>query len=80
MMSHHKLSQFTIPCHNISKVMISYDKLDDLVVKFSKTLKFTLVVDNDTTVHDVHTYTVVFSPSVLIKCSICPYQTLTRTP
>ena len=36
-------------------------------------LKFTHVVDNDTTVHDVHTYTVAFSPSVLIKCSIiCP--------
>ena len=29
-------------------------------------LKSTLVVDNDTTVHDAHTYTVVFSPSVLI--------------
>ena len=43
--------------------------------------KFTHVVENDTTVHDVHTYTVAFSPSVLIKCSICPYhQTLTRTP
>ena len=28
-------------------------------------LKFTYVVDNDTTVHDVHTYTVAFSPSVL---------------
>ena len=44
-------------------------------------LKFTHVVDNDTTVHDVHTYTVAFGPSVLIKCSICPYhQTLIRTP
>ena len=44
-------------------------------------LKFTSVVDNDTTVHDVHTYTVASSPSVLIKCSMCPYhQTLTRTP
>ena len=44
-------------------------------------LKFTHVVDNDTQVHDVHTYTAAFSPSVLIKCSICPYhQTLTRTP
>ena len=33
------------------------------------------------TVHDVHTNTVAFSPSVLIKCSICPYrQTLTSTP
>ena len=40
-------------------------------------LKFTSVVDNDTTMHDVHTYTVAFSPSVLIKSSICPYhQTL----
>ena len=28
-------------------------------------LKSTLVVGNDTTVHDVHTYTVAFSPSVL---------------
>ena len=44
-------------------------------------LKFTHVVDNDTTVHDVFTYTIAFSPSVLIKCSICPYhQTVTRTP
>ena len=44
-------------------------------------LKPRLVVDNDTTVHDVHTYAVAFSPSVLIKCGICPYhQTLTRTP
>ena len=42
--------------------------------------KSTHVVDNDTTVHDVHTNTVTFSPSVLIKCSICLYhQTLTRT-
>ena len=37
-------------------------------------LKSTLVVDDDTTVHDVHTYTVAFSPSVLIKCSICSYH------
>ena len=44
-------------------------------------LKFTHVVENDTTVHDVHAYTVAFSPSVLIKCSIFLYhQTLTRTP
>ena len=43
--------------------------------------KFTLVVDNDTTVHDAHKDTVAFSPSVLIKCSICSCpQTLTRTP
>ena len=35
-------------------------------------LKFTLVVDNDrTSLHGVHTDTVAFSPSVLIKCSIC---------
>ena len=33
-------------------------------------LKFTHVVDNDT-VHDVHTCTVAFSPSVLINCGIC---------
>ena len=43
-------------------------------------LKFTLVFDNDTTVHDVHTYTVAFSPPALIKCSICSYHPLTRTP
>ena len=44
-------------------------------------LKFTHVVDNDTTVHDVQTYTVAFSPSVLIKRSVCPYhQIRTRTP
>ena len=34
-------------------------------------LKFTHVVDNDTTLHDVHTDTVAFSPPVLIMCSIC---------
>ena len=34
-----------------------------------------------TSMHAVHTHTVAFSPSVLIKCSIFPYhQTLTRTP
>ena len=44
-------------------------------------LKFTLVADNDTTVHDEQTLTVAFCPSVLIKCSISSYhQTLTRTP
>ena len=32
-------------------------------------LKFTLVVDNDTTVHGVHTDTLAVSPSVLIKCA-----------
>ena len=43
-------------------------------------MKFTHVVDNDTTVHDVHTYTVAFSPSVLVKCSVCPcHQLLMRT-
>ena len=44
-------------------------------------LKFTLVADNDTTVHDVHTSKVACSPSVLIKCRISSYhQTLARTP
>ena len=44
-------------------------------------LEFTLVVENDTTLHDVHTYTVALSPSVLTKCSIFSHhQTLTRTP
>ena len=44
-------------------------------------LKFAHVVDNDTTLHDVHTHTVAFSPAVLIGCGICPHhQTLTRTP
>ena len=42
-------------------------------------LKFTLVVDNDTTLHGVHTDTVAFSPSVLIKCDICSHH-LSRTP
>ena len=43
-------------------------------------LKFTPVVDNDTTLHGVHTDTVAFSPSVLIKCSICScHQSLMRT-
>ena len=32
--------------------------------------KFKVVVDNDTTVHGVHTDTVAFSLLVLIKCSI----------
>ena len=40
-------------------------------ILFGKVLKFTLVVDSDTTVHGVHTDTVAVSPSVLIKCSIC---------
>ena len=43
-------------------------------------LKFTYVVDNDTTVHGVHTNTVAFSPSVLIKCSICSGHPLTHAP
>ena len=30
-------------------------------------LKFTLVFDNDTTVHDLHTYTVAFSPQLTKK-------------
>ena len=47
---------------------------------WKRMIKFRLVFDNDTTVHAVHTCTVAFSPSVLIKCSICPYhQTLTCT-
>ena len=29
--------------------------------------------------HDVHTYTVAFSPSVLIKCSVCLNHPLMRT-
>ena len=36
-------------------------------------LKLTSVFDNDTTVHDVHTYTVAFSPSVLIQCDISSF-------
>ena len=44
-------------------------------------MKFTLVVDNDTTLHGVQTDTVAFSPTVLIKCSICSYpHSLMRTP
>ena len=42
-------------------------------------LKHTLVVDNDTTVHGVHTNAVAFSLSVLIKCSNCSYHPLMRT-
>ena len=46
-----------------------------------KCLKFTFVVNSDTQLHGVHTDTVAFSPSVLIKCSICSCrQSLTRTP
>ena len=29
------------------------------------------LVDNDTTLHGVHTDTVAFNPTVLIKCSMC---------
>ena len=46
---------------------------------FSVLIKFRLVVDNVTTVHGVHTNTVAFSPSVLIKCGICSCHQ-TRTP
>ena len=44
-------------------------------------LKFTVVVDDDTTLHDEHTDKVACSPTVLIKCSIssCSHS-LTRTP
>ena len=42
-------------------------------------LKSTLVVDNDTTVHGVHTNTVASSPSVLIKCSLYSSHSLMRT-
>ena len=47
-----------------------------LVFPFSppSLLKSTLVVNTDTTVHGVHTNTVAFSPSVLIKCGICSYH------
>ena len=37
-------------------------------------LNFTFVVDNDTTVHGVHTHTVAFSHTVLIKCRFCLYS------
>ena len=44
-------------------------------------LKSTFVVDNDTALHGVLADTFVFSPTGLIKCSICsdPHS-LTRTP
>ena len=59
---------------------LAHDSCIKVAITVRGVLKFTHVVDNDTTGHDVHTYTVA-SPSVLIKCSICPYhQTLTRTP
>ena len=41
---------------------------------FSFQLKFTSVVDSDTTLHDVHSDTVGFSSSVLIRCSTCSYH------
>ena len=44
-------------------------------------LKFTPVVDDDTTLHSVQADTVAFGPSVLTKCSICSYPySPTRTP
>ena len=47
----------------------------------STMLKCIHVVDSVATVHDVHTYTVAFSPSVLIKCGVRSFhQSLTRTP
>ena len=40
-----------------------------------------LAVDNDTTLHGVHTDTIAFSSSVQMKCSICfCHQSLTRAP
>ena len=43
-------------------------------------LKFTLVVDKDTTGHGVPTNIVAFSPTILIKCAVCSYpHLLTRT-
>ena len=46
-----------------------------------KLLKITFVVDNGTTLHCVHTDTVAFSPTLLIKWSVCSYpHSLTRTP
>ena len=43
-------------------------------------LKFTLVVDNDTTLHGGRTDTVAFSPTVPIECSVCSHpHALTHT-
>ena len=70
MISYHKLD--TITYHNFSKVMTSYDErvagfpnfslffFFCFLFCFSFLLKSTLVVDTDTTVHDVHTYIVAF--------------------
>ena len=47
----------------------------------AKLLKFTVLVGNDTTLHGVHADTVLSSPTVLVKCSVCSYpHSLTRTP
>ena len=44
-------------------------------------LKFTFVVDIDTTLRGAHADTVACSPTVLNKCSICSCpHSLTRTP
>ena len=52
-----------------------------VIIVTAGVLKFTVVVDDDTTLHDEHTDKVAFSPTVLIKCSICSCShSLTRTP
>ena len=67
---------------NAKRVSTPREKLQDKLVSEgsrSPILNGEVVVDNDTTVHDVHTHTVAFSPSALIKCSICPHHPLMRT-
>ena len=63
------------------RVLFTRFCIKDAVTVRGGVLKFTLAVDNDTTLHGVHTDMVAFSLAVQIKCSICSYhQSLTRAP
>ena len=56
------LLQFDEASLEVSKEIDNDQRFDqELFTEFTEMLKITLVVENDTTVHDVHTYTVAFS-------------------
>ena len=55
---------------NLSAIQLAHLASKGAIFARGGALKSTLVVDNDTTVHEEHTYTVAFSPSVLTKCSV----------
>ena len=86
MRSSHTLQGVKSADLNVSSLLFFHPEsvnecLSDLITETFVVLKFTLVVDNDTTLHDVHTDTVAFHLPVVIKCMICFYpQSLTRIP